>query len=246
MRYGLMLVMAGVLAYGLFMLLGWPAARWLEYTPHLQAEQISGDLRHGEARRLRINNNAPLERVSWQWRPAHVLRGRLTWQLMLSDQGQHLTGSVSLTGRRHLLVNALQGQLPLTTLAELAGRPLPFLTGQLLADMPVVRLNAVGLWQEIEGIVQLVDGQLPSGAPLGTLQAQFHTQGEMITAELRDTGGSMILDATLILNVDGRYQLRGELGTRANADPSLQQTLSLLGQPAPGGRRQFNLSGSVR
>lgn len=242
MRRWLALAFIGLFAYGVFMLLGWPAERWLAHVPDIEAEQVSGHLRQGQAQHLQLPT-ASLDRLSWQWQPSALLAGRLGWQLRLSDQGEQLSAQVSLSWRQHWHLDAVQGQLPLATVAALAGHSLPFLNGQLVVDLPTVRINAQGVVQHIEGVVQLVDGQLPSGAPLGTVQAEFGTQADMIIAELRDTGGPMRLEATLTLSPDGRYRLAGELGARDGADPNLRQTLNLLGQPAPGGQRQFNLGG---
>ena len=242
MRRWLVLALIGLCAYGVFMLLGWPAARWLAYVPEMQAEHVSGHLRHGQAQGVQLPT-ASLDRLSWHWQPSALFAGRVGWQLRLSDQGEQLSAQVSLSARQHWYLDTVQGQLPLATVVALAGHSLPFLSGQLLVDLPTVRINAEGVVQHIEGRVQLVDGQLPSGAPLGTVQAEFRTQTDSITADVRDTGGPMRLEARLTLNPDGRYQLTGELGARDGADPNLRQTLNLLGQPTPGGHRQFNLSG---
>lgn len=244
MRRWLSLLLIGLLAYGAFLVVGWPARHLIERVPDVQADLVEGSLIRGEARQLRIQD-AQLDRLSWQLAPKALAGGRLAWQLMLSNGGDHLSTVFGLDWQQQLHLDQTRGQLPLTTLTELAGRPLPFLSGRLLLDMRQLSLDRTGLPRRIDGIAQLLDARLPSGAPLGTLQAEFHTNSDAITGRLRDTGGPLLLDATLELTPDGRYRLSGELGARDNAEPSLHQTLNLLGQPAPGGRRQFNLTGRL-
>lgn len=248
MRRWPVLLLFGLLAYGLFLLLQLPAAllftQLQRAAPALRASGLSGTLYQGQAASVRWRGE-PLGRLSWRLVPASLLHGRLGFAVVVSrgtELALQTTASVGL--QRQLRLRALAGHMPLATLLSLAQRPPTPLQGRFTLALQQLLLTSGGRPLSASGTVQLHEVRLTAlpGQTLGPFQARLHSTGRRIIAELRDQGGPLRLAATLTLDPDGRYRLAGELAARAHSPPAVAGLITALGGTG-NGRLRLDLGG---
>ena len=245
---GLKWVLLGLLAYGVFLALRWPAAqlvRPLESAlPGMAARGLSGTAVSGEAARL-VWRGTDLGRLQWRFDPASLLRARLGWRLRLSDPpDQMLRGRLQTGWHQPVVLHSVTGSLPLARLQNLI--PLS-LQGRLSLDLDRVRLAPGGRILTATGTVELNDVRL-NALPhqrLGPFQARLQTRQGRVTALLRDRGGPLRLHASLQLRPDGSYRVTGTLDARGGAPTPVLRLIQRLGGNSDGHLR-LDLSGRRR
>lgn len=245
-RYSVLLVL-GLLAYGVFLVLRWPAAQLaspLQTTlPGITINGPGGNVVRGQAAKLAWAG-AELGRLEWRFDPASLLHARVGWWLRLNKPPNlALRARLELTWNRWLELRNLAGTLPLARLQPLLRRPLP-IQGRLKLALNRVRLAPGGRVLAVAGSLKLEHvrwANLPQQA-LGPFLVQVSTRDRIISARLTDRGGPLRLHATLLLRPNDRYRLHGELAARKGSPAAVKQLLQQLGGDSDD-RLRFNLAG---
>ncbi|MCW8919195.1 MAG: type II secretion system protein N [Gammaproteobacteria bacterium] len=246
-------LLVGVVAWVLFMAWRFPAPvaygmvveRLGAAGAAVRLAGIEGTLWRGEAQQLQYRQRL-VGHLDWQLSPWGLLLGRLGGELRVTqDNGYLLARGHAPFGSGEPVLTQLEGRLPLTTLQPyLTMVPLP-LAGVLSLKLEGVRLSPEGRLQQAEGRLVWHQAGVTAPQPLlfGDLQMTLQNRDEGgIKGEISDSGGPLWLRATLTLGADGAYQLTGE--ARA-AEPSLRQSLALLGRADGQGKHLINLQGRL-
>ncbi len=249
-RLRLVLILAGLLLYLLFMLVQMPAAWLIERLPTnspLQMGQASGTPWRGEVEQVNWQvegDRIELGHLSWRWLPAEILNGRLGIQFELTQASNQLNGIV-LVGRNGHALKQIRGQVDAALLGYVS-RPFSLLQpqGSLVLDIADLFVSA----KRLHGAAQIDWNDARSGmvaAPLGNYRALLHSDPDGRRARIEVT----TLQGPLALNGNAEY-LPGK-----NAQGSLQLTppqgeagavfkplLGLLGRPNPEGSWRLNFN----
>ncbi|HEX7080303.1 MAG TPA: type II secretion system protein N [Gammaproteobacteria bacterium] len=194
----------------------------------------------------------PLRDVSWQVDALPLLTGRVAAHVEARLADGVIQGDVRVTPRTAVLRNVRAG-ISVAALSPLV--PLAGVEGQLRISLERAEIRdgwpveLVGEAQVAElAVPPLLPVRHPGLIPLGGYELTFaETPDPGILGELRDTGGPLEVTGTLALEPDGGYRLAGLVAARAGAPPELVQGLELMtGPPEAGGKRPFELTGSLR
>ena len=210
-----------------------------------RCESPVGTLWSGQCARLHVAGVAVRD-VSWELLPSELLHGKLGVRARLHDP--------SLEASAKALVNlhgAIQGY------DLLARLPLPNVlvpalpagwSGTLSLDLP--RFAAAdGALQSVTGHARLQDlQQATPRADLGGFEWQLDDgalKDGRLTGTLRDLGGAVRLQGTLMVGLRGEYDLNARLAAADGATDTVRQMLDGLGPADPQGFRGLAIAGSL-
>ncbi|WP_200180266.1 type II secretion system protein N [Ectothiorhodospira mobilis] len=251
-RWIVSLILLGLAAYLLALGITLPAPLahdwvrdrgWLPEGLHLHG--VTGSLWSGRAQEARWED-LTLQGVTWRVHPWDLLRGALGVEAGFSGPAPggsaHLRLQPGGIGIRDLRLD-----LPAAPVAgALVDWPV-VVEGRIVADIPGLALDRDGRFHDVTGTVAWLNAAsgYPEPLPLGDLHARLGDEDGALTADARDRGGPLFLQASARLEPDGRYRLRARLGTRPQAGAALDDALSLIGRPDRGGRIPLNLDGRL-
>lgn len=142
-----------------------------------------------------------------------------------------------------LLFEAVSGHLPISRLAPW----LPLPTGSVAGELDI-RLARVVLVNDhptaAVGTLSVTGLNLswPQSLTLGDYQLKLQTQADGIRGNLLDTSGPLMLQGSVHLAPDGRYQVSGTLASRDSSNTALNNLLRYLPSNADG-KHPFGFSG---
>jgi general secretion pathway protein N len=244
----------GLVAYAVFLVvllpagLVWEQARDRGMVPHgVTAQGVTGTLWRGSVASLTLPNNMVVSEMTWTFRPAVLLTGRLGWSISARPPDGHVQGRVAV-GAGGVSVSGARADL------DAASAAAPFLVlpivieGRLALDLEHLALGRDGQVRAASGVLGWLDAGagLPEAVPLGDLRGELATgEGGALRLVVRDQGGPLIAEGTVEVGPGGRYRIDGVAGSRAGADPRLAQALRMMGNPGPDGRTPIRLSGAM-
>ncbi len=234
--------LAALAVFALFLLLTWPAERWLAALPGSLAVQAPrGTLWRGQAAAVAAGA-LRLEDLRWRLQPATLPLGRLTLRLATGAPVVQGWIAAGVTGRWWLHIP--RARLPAGFLRPLLERWGIEADGRLQVRDLVA--SGRGDWPDrLEGELEWQSAALkaPLSLRLGDLRARLHLDGAALVADLGDRGGPLALAGSARLERDGGYGLDLRLQPRPGATPALREALGLLGAPDASGTRRLALTG---
>ncbi len=240
----------GLLAYGFFMLVQFPASALANWTtraiPGLTVQQVSGSAIQGSARDVRLKE-AQLASLTWQMRFLPLLLGRLEYRVNVSETGVQLDANVG-TGffNSRWWVTDIEGQLPMSKAWSMVSQTPALLTGEItFAKAGISWDNNDGAVYAADGTIRFLDTlttALGDSLQIGSFNAELSADTPDLLADLEDSGGPLEFSGMLRLAPTGRYQLVGSAGLRDNADNRLRDALDFLGQPSGDDQWQLEVS----
>jgi general secretion pathway protein N len=243
----------GVIAYLLFLLATFPAARLTAklQTKGVVAAGVSGSIWHGTAAALQINGIA-LGATEWNIHPWRLVLGTLSVDIHAKRDDGYADATVLTGFKGATTIRDLRGSLPVNALSTL-GLPGGGAYGwggtiQVKLDELVLTNN----WPTaIKGSVDIANLFGPAQQPtqLGGYRIVFAAPSAT-ASEVQGNVTSMddaLLDVagTLRLSPNRTYVIDAQVGTRANAPASFVKTLQYLGLPDAQGRRPLSIAGSL-
>jgi hypothetical protein len=211
--------------------------------PPLVADGVSGTLWSGGVDTLRLDG-APLGALGWQLHPLALLALRVDADLDLARADGFARGRVAAASAALVSARDVEFRLPLAALAGLSA--VAGWQGELAGQLPALRL-ADGWPVAVAGTLTVRNLRTPgSDLSLGDYAIEFDPPppGGGVAAHVHDTGGPLVVRATLAFGPGRAYRLAGEVTPRPDAAPGILQTLGFLGAPGADGRRPFLLTGS--
>jgi len=241
----LTIIVLGVVAFAAIVLARLPAS-WLLPTTGatFRCASVEGSIWSGYCGGLEVRG-ASLGDLSWQLRPARLLFGRLAAHVDIerpprtaarADIEMGLAGTV--------VARNITASLPLDP-TLLPGVP-PTLTGTLRLELTLAKITKRGIVRSLAGRIEALNLIDSSGyvTPLGSFAVTFPGGGAQPTGEVRDLGGPLAVQGTLVLTPQPGYTINGYVTPRASASQPLLNAIQFLGTPDALGRRQFALSGT--
>jgi hypothetical protein len=201
--------------------------------PSVQAEDFSGSLWHGSAGRIDVNGR-PVGAVEWRLHPASLLGLAVAADLHWVKVGFVIDAAVTLD-RRGFSAQDVKGGGPIEDLQDLGVAP--GWHGSAAIDLRSLKgdftkpLAASG---EIQ-VSNLASAQFADGADLGGYSLRFPQDAVghdgNVSAELRDTGGPVDLQAVIHYSAAERTAiLSGSLRERPDAPAALRSQIDNLAQ----------------
>ena len=241
-----------VLAYVVALIATLPAAlvlHWAEpklaqlpQRPLLQG--VEGSLWSGHATQASWRGVA-LGELHWKLSAWNLLIGRIKVEYKLNNADGYLDGELS-TGfsADKVRLSDVSGQVPAAMMKGFIPSMPVIPSGSFAVNMDEAVMDSAGL-RALDGRIVWNKGRItaPLALEFGDLAAEFTSNESGIAGQIKDSGGPLQLVAELKLGLDGNYTLIGKSAARAGADPALNTSLSLLGQPDAQGMVPFRFSG---
>jgi hypothetical protein len=210
-----------------------------------QCEVPGGTVWAGQCERLHVSGFA-LRNVSWQVLPEELLHGKLGVRAQVHDP--LLDGSAKALVTVHGAVQGydLLARLPLPS-ALVPALPAGW-SGTLNLDLP--RFSAVaGRLQSLSGRARLQDlQQAAPQADLGSFEWQLDDgafKDSRLHGPLRDLGGPVRLQGTLMVGLSGEYDLDARLRAADGASDTVRQMLDSLSPADAQGFYALAVAGSL-
>jgi len=245
-------VVLGAAGFIVFLIATFPASTaFVLFAPDgAGAFGIEGTIWRGKARLISLQGQQ-FRNTEWDVAALRLLTGRFGGDFKTRWAGGFIegTGGISLTGT--ISLQNLRGSFDIAPVSRAFGTPQ--IGG--IANVRFSEVEIVDNWPR-----RLVgDGELRNlSSPLmGRGEAQMignvgfafdtgtETDRDTITGRLRDTGGPLELNGTLLLTPPGNYELKSRVKPRPDAPAALRRNLQFLGAPEPDGTHLFQLAGSV-
>lgn len=222
---------------------GWIAAR---AALPVGLSGIDGTLWRGRAVSARIGP-ATVDGPAWTFRPGALFLGRLEFDVDAGVAGGTLRARAGwpLFGAPYARDARLNA--PLNDLVMLVGEPDMGLRGRLDADIARLRLRDAPV-PALEGTVSVSDAGIgpPLDLALGGLAIDLTTDDEgSVVGALRDTGGTLRAQGTVLVQQNGAWRLQAELAAREGQD-DLARALAMIARPGPNGAVTVERTGILR
>jgi Type II secretion system (T2SS), protein N len=238
--------LAGGLAYLLFLLAtlpaSYPLAWWQKHMPDVQLVKISGTVWSGAAQEFNFHGQ-PWGTLRWHYDWQALLSGRFGYHLRLTSTDIQLQARIA-GSRNDLLLQDIQGHIPIMRLEALLPLPSGSVSGNLNVDLKRVQL--INMRPALaDGVVNFTDASLswPQPLTLGSYQLKLTSQNQKgISGNFMDTSGALAVQGTLSLTPLGHYQISGTLMNRDPSDAALAKLLGYL-PASDAGHHPFKLSG---
>lgn len=244
MKPAIRYAVAVAVAYVFFLIATLPASHaygfFKDRVGSLHLYGIEGTLWSGHAAQADFRQR-DLGQLRWELLARKLLLGQL--ELVLQAQSNtnriNLTISRALTGK--VRIRQLDAAVPLAELPGLASIGPVKTQGLLNMDLRDVTVD--------DGIVTGGSGRMtwrgagfaaPQPVALGDFELDFSSDAGGVKGVLRDSGGPLQAQGTLLLKADASYQFTGALAAR---DPQLAEGLKFLGTPGPNGAVNVTWSG---
>lgn len=242
------LLVIGALAYLLVLVVTFPAARLAPLLERqvagLSLHAISGSVFSGQAGHL-IYQGLDFGALTWEFRPAPLLLGRMAYHLELVDTANPGHADIAFTPWGHvhgqdielllspdLLVKHFSA-LPLGTSGELR---LQIDTFKLAGEFP----------EDVAGLISWENGVIldPVEIILGDVSMSLNSQGDALLGSIVE-GGRLEATGEMQLFADGRYLLDLLILPDNEMSDETLAVLETLGQVLPDSRLQFKASGQL-
>lgn len=194
----------------------------------LVCEAPRGTAWNGQCGALRVGNTS-LSNLSWQLLPGELLHAKLGVRAQLDDPALQASGKALLGLQRHLQGYDLVVKMSLPS-ALAPGTPTGW-TGRMELDLPRFEAQGMAL-RSVHGVVQLRDlQQARPRIDFGSFEWQL-ADGPISDGQLRGTlralGGPLRLQGTLVVGLQGSFDLDARVAAAADAGEALQHTLRQL------------------
>jgi hypothetical protein len=238
-----LLIGLGLLAWAVAMIATLPASRALALftSDDVRAAGVEGTFWAGRARRVGVGAPAPATGVEWQIAPAGLLTASIAGQGAFDFVGLAVHGQFSRgLGGERLVLRRTTAEGPVDGLAQLARNPLVGLGGELMARVEAAVLDA-GRLERLQGRFQWREARLTAPVQLGL----GHVRGKVAPVsdgpghrlELRNQGGDLGIQGSVVLEPSGAYHADLLLTPAADAPAGIADTLRLFARREQAGFR---------
>jgi len=228
---------AGV--YLLILLTTFPAARAVNLLEQkvsgLTLQSVSGTAFSGKAGRV-IHNGQDLGPVSWSFRPAALLLGRIEYRVTLDGPLFQGSGYLGTALGADMIAHDLVGELQADPLVN-RYLPVPVETaGTVTLALDTMKVRD-GFAAELSGIVRWTEAAIldPVALSFGKIEVNLGSSGDTITAEISSAGADTAVSGDLALLAAGEYRLQLALKPGAETDPGFADMLESYGKPQADG-----------
>lgn len=217
--------------------------------PDVSCGQASGSVWQGRCGQLTLGRGTTAVAIGaadWRLAPAALLRARA--EASVQFEGPQVVGhaQVSAAAGGSLQLSDVDATLPLDR--RLFGMLPPNWTGRVTLRLPLVRYAGRRLEAfngDIEARDIVAQGPRPDDFGSYALHVPEAPAGQPHRGELRDLGGPLELQGTLVMQPDLHWQLDALVKARPRASEGLTRIIEYLGPPDANGRRSFSAAGEI-
>jgi hypothetical protein len=228
---------AGV--YLLVLVTTFPAARAVNFLEQqvtgLMLTSVSGTVFSGQAGRV-VHNGQDLGPVSWSFRPAALLLGRIEYRVTLDGPLFQGSGYLGTALGADIIAHDLVGELQADPLVN-RHLPVPVeTTGTVTLALDSMKVRD-GFATELSGIIHWTEAAIlePVALSFGKVEVNLGSSGDTITARISSPGADAAVSGDLALLAAGEYRLQLVLKPGAETDPGFADMLASYGKPQPDG-----------
>lgn len=249
-------LLLGIAAYGVFLLVMFPATSAYslfatpieKQLPELKLAGVSGRVWDGKVASVSYKSRQ-VGSLHWQVTPLSLLWGRLSMPVSLQLPDGYLEAKVKLPHDFTAMhAREVKGQLPVARVQGLLPYNFVSIDGTLAINITEAEVDAEGKVQSLSGRINWLGAEMvaPQALSFGDLQADLDLDEQgSVRAQLRDLGGPLSLDAQFVLQPQGNYTLKGTVAAASGASDALRQGLGLLGKPSSNGRYPIEFNGRL-
>lgn len=237
---------AGV--YLLILLTTFPAACTVnlleQQVSGLALQSVSGTVFSGKAGRV-VQDGQDLGPVSWSFRPAALLLGRIEYRVTLDGPPFRGAGYLGTALGADIIAHDLVGELQPDPLVN-RYLPVPVeTTGSVTLALDRMKVRD-GFPSDIAGIVHWTEAVMlePVALSFGKVEVNLASSGDTITAEISSAGADAAVSGELALLAAGEYRLQLVLKPGAETDPGFADMLESYGKPQADGAFLITDSGN--
>lgn len=237
-------------AWLFFMLMLFPAGhayQWIGARVSLPVDlyQIDGSLWSGSARTAVIAGK-PVGQLHWRFRPHALLLGRLEFRIDMQRDNGRFEGLAGRALNGSMYLRDARVDITLNEAALLAGYGDLGLAGRLDASIRQVRLGRDGL-TGAEGLIEVAGAGIgpPLNVQLGGYAMEITSGEDAIHGALRDSGGPLQTEGTLLVNPDGSFRFTAGFSPRGSGSEELMRALRMIGTPGAGGKVTVSQQGRI-
>jgi len=203
-------VIAGVVAWLVFLVASLPADRALALAPPMPAialGSVQGTLWRGQVSRVVIEG-MQLERVHWTFKPLSILTGRFELDFKGESEGKPVHALAGRTFFGDTYLRDVQASIPASEMLYRSGVKGMTVTGHLSLDLDDVYFSPTGM-PMFSGQVSWTPAEVeaPLVLSLGTATLTTQHNGVLTEGKLETRGGMLLVQADVTLEASGAYRL---------------------------------------
>lgn len=228
---------AGV--YLLILLTTFPAARAVnlleQQVTGLALQSVSGTVFSGKAGRV-VHDGQEFGPVSWSFRPAALLLGRIEYRVTLDGPLFQGSGYLATALGADIIAHDLVGELQPDPLVN-QYLPVPVeTTGSVTLALDSMKVRD-GFPSELSGIVHWTEAAFlePVALSFGKVEVSLGSNGDTVVAEISSAGADAGVSGDLVLLAAGEYRLQLLLKPGPETDPGFADMLEAYGKPQADG-----------
>jgi hypothetical protein len=250
------LLVIGALAYLLVLVVTFPAARLAPLLERqvagLSLHAISGSVFSGQAGHL-IYQGLDFGALTWEFRPAPLLLGRMAYHLELVDTANPGHANIAITTWGNLYGRDIRLMLSPDRIVNhyLSVHPVEYFpssvktSGTMQLQIDTFKL-AGEFPEDVAGLISWENGVIldPVEIILGDVSMSLNSQGDALLGSIVE-GGRLEATGEMHLFADGRYLLDLLILPDNEMSDETLAVLETLGQVLPDSRLQFKASGQL-
>jgi len=241
-------VLLGLLAFGAFLVVTFPAQRAVSMlqaeVPQLRVAGVSGTAWEGRISTLQVMGQN-FQRLKWSFNPFSVFKGSVAFDISFNGDGRSAEATLGLRSDGAVVFNDLRAKLPVADIDQHLGLDGVELSG--LVELQLQELVVMGntlLSAEGDVFWRQAGVDAPVAQVLGDYSAVLTTDDGGVKARVKDDGGPLELEGLALLN-DGGYSLNVTASVRDTEEKMLQQGLNMMGTRQADGRYALQFSGKL-
>lgn len=239
------LIIAGIVTFLLVLVATFPAhVAYNWFAPaEIQLSGISGSVWNGQAREGQAAG-AYLQNLSWQFKPAALITGKLAFTASGEPAAGHMTTDIAIGLNGNLTLSNFVGSVPLDLVHQ------TFQQSGIRGDI-IMNLENLVIEDRFpiaaQGMISITNLYVPllSTTPIGDFRADFHSNDGNIVGIVADVDAILDVEGTITLLTDGSYTFIGQVAATAYTPASITTQLVYLGSPDERGKRPFRFEGRL-
>jgi len=246
-------VIIGVVSYLLFVLINTPAATILSMAEKnismpVKFYGVQGSIWNGQADRVTIQAQPPLNNVQWSLNPLALLLASLSADIEAQIKQQKIVGNINISASGNISASDVRARLDASYVQSLLAMPFGELGGDFNLDIKSLQWSGKGL-PVASGQIKWKNAKLTmvDSVDLGHVQLDIKPgkQGQLL-ASIKNQNGQLGIEGNASLSDDKRYTVDLNFNPQNNASNNIKQSLGMFARRQSNGSYQLKKSGNLK
>jgi len=246
-------VIIGVVSYLLFVLINTPAATILSLAEKnismpVKFYGVQGSIWNGQADRVTIQAQAPLNNVQWSLNPLALLLASLSADIEAQIKQQKIVGNINISASGNISASDVRARLDASYVQSLLAMPFGELGGDFNLDIKSLQWSGKGL-PVTSGQINWKNAKLTmvDSVDLGHVQLDIKPgkQGQLL-ASINNKNGQLSIEGNASLSDDKSYTVDLNFNPQNNASDNIKQSLGMFARRQSNGSYQLKKSGNLK